>query len=98
MKAIKEIIKQINLLEDDTKKYTDNELKQKTIDYKEQLKNGKDVEEIIPEAFAVVREATRRITGKRLYDVQLMGGYILNQGRIAEIKAGKPLYRVYLLI
>ena len=89
MEAIKKVIKQINYLEQTTKKYTDNELKQKTIDFKEQLKNGKDVEEIIPEAFAVVREATRRITGKRLYDVQLMGGYILNQGRIAEIKAGE---------
>lgn len=89
MEAIKKVIKQINNLEETIKKYTDKELKNKTMEFKQQLKNGKNLDDILPEAFAVVREATKRITGKRLYDVQLMGGYILNQGRIAEIKAGE---------
>ena len=83
------IIKQINELEETIKAYSQEQIKNKTIEFKEKIKSGTNLEEILPEAFAMVREATRRITGKRLYDVQLMGGYVLEQGRIAEIKAGE---------
>ena len=83
------IIKQINELEETIKAYSQEQMKNKTIEFKEKIKSGTNLEEILPEAFAMVREATRRITGKRLYDVQLMGGYVLEQGRIAEIKAGE---------
>lgn len=89
MRTIKNIINQINNLEEEIKKYSDEQLKNKTLEFKQKLKKGKTLEEILPEAYAVVREATLRVTKKRLYDEQLMGGYLLNQGRIAQIKAGE---------
>lgn len=89
MQDIKKIVKQINDLEKVIEKYTNKQIKDKSKEYRKQIKNGKQLEEILPEAYAIVREATKRVTGKRLYDVQLIGGIILNQGRIAEIKAGE---------
>src|SRR5699024_881131 len=61
----------------------------KTEYFKEQLKNGKTLDDILPEAFAVVREASKRVLGMRHFDVQLVGGIILHQGRIAEMKTGE---------
>lgn len=89
MQNIKNIVKQINQLEKNIKTYSDEQIKNKTTEFRNQLKEGKTLEDILPEAFAIVREGARRVTGKRLYDVQLMGGYVLNQGRVAEIKAGE---------
>ena len=90
MQKIKSIVKQINKLESIVEKYTEKQIKEKTLEYRIQVKqNEKKLEEILPEAFALVREVTKRVTGKRLYDVQLMGGYAIHQGRIAEIKAGE---------
>ena len=70
-------------------KLSDSELSKKTEYFKEQLANGKTLEDILPEAFAVVREASKRAIGLRHYDVQLIGGIILHQGRIAEMKTGE---------
>ena len=71
------------------KELSDSELVAKTPYFKEQLKNGKTLDDILPEAFAVVREASRRVLGMRHFDVQLIGGIILHQGRIAEMKTGE---------
>lgn len=87
---IKHIVNRINKLEEKYISYTDIELQNKTLEFKQILKNKeKTLEDILPEAFAVVREAAKRETGKRLYNVQLAGGYILVNGGIAEIKAGE---------
>ena len=86
---MKKFLKNVNNLEDNISKLTDEDLKNKTIEFKERLKNEKDFDEFIVEAYAVVREAIKRVSKKRLYDVQIMAGFVLNQGRIAEVKAGE---------
>ena len=86
VKRIMPIIEEINSLEPKMKELTDEQLKNKTNEFKEQLKQGKTLDDILPEAFAVVREASRRVLGMRHFDVQLIGGIILHQGRIAEKK------------
>lgn len=87
---INNIIKNINDLEAKFVLYTDKELQEKTLEFKQLIKYKNDnLLNILPEAFAVVREAAKRVTGKRLYDVQLLGGYALSNGGIAEIKAGE---------
>ena len=89
VKKIKPIIEKINSLESEIEKLTDLELKEKTNYFKEELKNGSSLDDILPEAFAVVREASKRVLGMRHFDVQLIGGIILHQGRIAEMKTGE---------
>ena len=89
VKRIKPIIEKINSLEEGISKLSDSELQAKTNYFKEQLKNGKTLDDILPEAFAVVREASKRVLGMRHFDVQLIGGIILHQGRIAEMKTGE---------
>ncbi len=89
VKRIMPIIDKINGLEDEISKLSDSELRAKTDYFKEQLKNGKTLDDILPEAFAVVREASKRVLGMRHFDVQLIGGIILHQGRIAEMKTGE---------
>ena len=88
MLTTKNIVKKVNKLEEAISKLSDNELKNKTVEYRKNI-NDLNNEDFLVEAFAVVREATKRVTGKRLYDVQIQGGFILNQGKIAEIKAGE---------
>ncbi len=83
------IVDKINALEEEISKLTDEELKNKTNIFKEQLAQGKTLDDILPEAFAVVREASKRVLGMRHFDVQLIGGIILHQGRIAEMKTGE---------
>ena len=83
------IVDKINALEDETRKLSDEELRNKTDEFKKQLSEGKTLDDILPEAFAVVREASRRVLGMRHFDVQLIGGIILHQGRIAEMKTGE---------
>ena len=83
------IVEKINALEEEISKLTDEELKNKTNIFKEQLAQGKTLDDILPEAFAVVREASKRVLGMRHFDVQLIGGIILHQGRIAEMKTGE---------
>ena len=90
VKRVMPIVRQINDLEGEISKLTDSELRAKTDYFKKQLKEeGKTLNDILPEAFAVVREASKRTLGLRHFDVQLIGGIILHQGRIAEMKTGE---------
>ena len=89
VKRVMPIVDSINELEESISKLSDEELKNKTTEFKAQLKEGKTLEDILPEAFAVVREASKRVLGMRHFDVQLIGGIILHQGRIAEMKTGE---------
>ena len=89
VKRVMSIVEKINGLEDEISRLSDLELRSKTDYFKEELKNGKTLDDILPEAFAVVREASKRVLGMRHFDVQLIGGIILHQGRIAEMKTGE---------
>ena len=89
VKRIMPIVRKINELEPDIEKLSDNELRGKTDELKKKLQEGKTLDDILPEAFAVVREASKRVLGMRHFDVQLIGGIILHQGRIAEMKTGE---------
>ena len=89
VKRIMPIIEKINNLEGEISKLTDSELRNKTNTLKKQLEEGKTLDDILPEAFAVVREASKRVLGMRHFDVQLIGGIILHQGRIAEMRTGE---------
>ena len=89
VKRVMPIVDQINEVEATISKLSDEELKNKTKEFKKQLAEGKILDDILPEAFAVVREASKRVLGMRHFDVQLIGGIILHQGRIAEMKTGE---------
>lgn len=89
VKRIKPLVAKINNLEPEMEKLSDSELVAKTPYFKQQLQEGKTLDDILPEAFAVVREASKRVLGMRHFDVQLIGGIILHQGRIAEMKTGE---------
>ena len=89
VKRVMPIVDKINSLEPEMEKLTDKELAGKTDYFKEQLKEGKTLDDILPEAFATVREASKRVLGMRHFDVQLIGGIILHQGRISEMKTGE---------
>ena len=89
VKKVMPIVKKINDLEEEMAKLKDSELVGKTAEFKQQLAEGKTLDDILPEAFAVVREASKRVLGMRHFDVQLIGGIILHQGRIAEMKTGE---------
>ena len=89
VKRVMPIVNQINELEEEYSKLTDKELRAKTDEFKKQLAEGKTLDDILPEAFATVREASKRALGMRHFDVQLIGGIILHQGRIAEMKTGE---------
>lgn len=82
-------IEQINALEETFSKLSDEELKNKTLEFRSRLKEGETLDEILPEAFATVREAAKRTLGQRHYDVQLIGGMVLHKGMIAEMKTGE---------
>lgn len=83
------IVRQINELEPNFIKLSDDELKAKTSEFRNRLKNGETLDDILPEAFACVREAAKRVLGQRHYDVQLIGGIVLHNGMIAEMKTGE---------
>ena len=83
------IVDEINALEASISKLTDDELKNKTLEFRSRLKEGETLDDILPEAFATVREAAKRTLGQRHYDVQLIGGIILHKGMIAEMKTGE---------
>ena len=89
VKRVMPLVKKINELEAEIEKLTDKELQAKTPELKEKLNNGMTLDDILPEAFAVAREASKRVLGMRHFDVQLIGGIILHQGRIAEMKTGE---------
>lgn len=89
IKRLQRIVDNINGLEPEMVNLTDADLQAKTIAFKERLARGESLDEILPEAFAVVREVSKRILGMRHFDVQLMGGVVLHQGRVAEMKTGE---------
>ena len=89
VKRIMPIVEKINGMEEEISKLSDHELRGKTDYFKNRLANGETLDDILPEAFAVVREASKRALGMRHFDVQLIGGIILHQGRIAEMKTGE---------
>ncbi len=89
LKRLRPIVARINELEPQIQKLSDAELKAKTGEFKERLSRGETLDELLPEAFAVVREASRRVLGMRHFDVQLMGGIVLHEGKIAEMKTGE---------
>ncbi len=89
IKKITPIVNQINALEPDFVSLSDAALRAKTAEFKDRVQKGESLDDILPEAFATIREAARRVLGQRHYDVQLMGGIILHQGKIAEMKTGE---------
>jgi len=89
LKKLWPIVAQINAFEADLSKLSDEALKSKTPELKERLVKGTPLDELLPEAFAVVREASRRAIGLRHFDVQMLGGIVLHQGKIAEMRTGE---------
>lgn len=89
VKRIRKIVAAINSLEPDFEKLTDEQLKEKTAIFKERLAKGETLDDIMVEAFATVREASKRVLGMRHYDVQLIGGIVLHEGKITEMKTGE---------
>jgi len=89
LKRLQPIIEKINNYEPDISKLNDEELKNKTSEFRERLDKGETLDDILPEVFAVVREAAKRVTKMRPFDVQLIGGIVLHQGKIAEMATGE---------
>lgn len=89
IKKLLPIVKKINELEPEFEKIKTEDLKLKTLEFKERLKQGQSLDDILPEAFALVREAAKRTIGQRHYDVQLLGGIVLHQGKITEMRTGE---------
>ncbi len=89
MKRIQPMVDKINSFEPEFKKLSDDQLKAKTIEFKKRLQNSETVDQLLPEAFAVCREASLRVLGMRHYDVQMIGGVVLNRGSIAEMRTGE---------
>ena len=89
LKRLQPIVEKINSYEPDILKLNDDELKDKTPEFRERLNKGETLDDILPEVFAVVREAAKRVTKMRPFDVQLIGGIVLHQGKIAEMATGE---------
>ena len=89
LRTISPLLVKINALENQMVKLTDDQLKGKTIEFKGRYQKGETLDSLLPEAFAVVREASKRVLNKRHFDVQLIGGYVLHEGKIAEMKTGE---------
>ncbi|MFI5074334.1 MAG: preprotein translocase subunit SecA, partial [Actinomycetales bacterium] len=89
LKRLEGISVQVNALEDDFEKLTDEELRNETDVFRQRLADGESLDDLLPEAFAAVREASKRTLGKRHFDVQMMGGAALHQGNVAEMKTGE---------
>ena len=89
LKRIRPLVDKILSMEEEYKALSEAELKGKTAQFKERLAQGETLDDLLPEAFAAIREAADRVLGMRPYPVQLIGGIILHQGRIAEMKTGE---------
>ena len=89
IKRLNKIVDKIDSFEEEHKVLTDEQLRGKTVEFRERLNNGETLDDLLPEAYSVVREATCRVTGKRQFRVQMLGGIVLHQGRIAEMKTGE---------
>ena len=97
IKIVRPILEKINKLEESVAVLSDEALAAKTVEFKERLAKGESKESLMPEAYAVVREATKRVLGQRHYDVQILGGIILHQGRIVEMRTGEGKTQTELL-
>jgi preprotein translocase subunit SecA len=89
VKRITKIVGQVNSFESKIEKLSEEELKNKTVEFRERLTKGETLDQLLPEAFAVVREASKRVLGLRHYDVQMIGGIVLHEGKIAEMRTGE---------
>ena len=89
LKKLQPLVDKINGLEETVKDLDDEALAARTVEFKERHANGESLDDLLPEAFATMREAAKRVLGERHYDVQLIGGMILHQGKIAEMKTGE---------
>jgi preprotein translocase subunit SecA len=89
LKRMQERVREINALEPEIERLSDDELREKTVEFRARFDAGEELDELLPEAFACVREAARRTLGMRPFDVQLIGGMVLHEGRIAEMKTGE---------
>ncbi|MSE19428.1 accessory Sec system translocase SecA2, partial [Pantoea agglomerans] len=85
LRLVKKILKKVNSHAEEMSKLSDNQLKDKTKQFKKRLEKGETLDDILPEAFAAIREADKRVLGMFPYDVQVMGGIVLHQGNIAEM-------------
>src|SRR5262245_30051945 len=89
LKRIVPLVERVNALEPAWVKLSDAQLTAKTAEFRQRLEQGEPLEELLPEAFATVRETAKRTLGQRHYDVQLVGGVVLHEGKIAEMKTGE---------
>ncbi|MEZ4264999.1 MAG: preprotein translocase subunit SecA [Myxococcota bacterium] len=89
IKRLQPLVQKIHDLEEKTERYTDDQLRGKTAEFREKIANGASLDELLPSAFATVREASKRVLGMRHYDVQMVGGIVLHHGKIAEMKTGE---------
>lgn len=89
LRRLRKIVKQINNFEPDFEAFSDEALQAKTVEFRERLEKGESLDQLLPEAFATVREASKRVFGMRHFDVQLIGGMVLNSGQIAEMRTGE---------
>ena len=89
IKNFRKTVALINALETQLEALSDEDLRAKTAEFRERYDNGQSLDDILPEAFAVVREASKRVNGMRHFDVQLLGGMVLHEGRIAEMRTGE---------
>ena len=89
MKSVKELLHQVNSWAESSEPLTDQQLRDKTITFKKRLEQGETLDDLLPEAYAVVREADRRVLGMFPYDVQVMGAIVMHQGHIAEMRTGE---------
>lgn len=89
LRRLRKIVKEINNYEPTFEALSDEELKAKTVEFRERLEQGETLDKLLPEAFATVREASKRVYGMRHFDVQLIGGMVLNAGQIAEMRTGE---------
>src|SRR5512138_244956 len=89
LKKLRPLVAESNALEPSVQPLTDEQLRGKTAEFKQRLADGEALDDLLPEAFAVVREVGRRVLNMRHFDVQLIGGAVLHQGRIAEMKTGE---------
>jgi preprotein translocase subunit SecA len=89
LRQLQRSVERINALEPEMEKLTDEQLQAKTPEFKQRIENGEALDKLLPEAFAVCREASRRVLGMRHYDVQLIGGMVLHLGKIAEMRTGE---------
>src|SRR5579859_4395806 len=89
LKRLEQRVRDINALEPEVEALSDEQLAAKTVEFRDRFEQGEELDDLLPEAFACVREAAKRTVGMRHFDVQLIGGMVLHEGRIAEMKTGE---------